>query len=333
MTMKITEVSVKNWRNFRSVEFPLRERLFIVGPNASGKSNLLDVFRFVSDIASPGGGLNTAIEKRGGLKKVRSLFARNYNKGRMEIRFQVSDGDDHWTYTLAIRGEQGGKNRPIVDQEVVEHNSRVILRRPDDLDIDDPALLTQTHLEQVSANKEFRDLADYLAKVRYFHLVPQMIRNPGQQGLSSNDPYGTDFIAQMNTVPSKTRAAWLRRMQTALRAAVPEFESLEVTVDAAGRPHLEAGYRNWRNYAARQNESDFSDGTLRLIGLLWTLISSPKNGGCSCWRSQNCRSTPRLFVCCRLCCRLLSGTRKSKSSSALTHRNFSMKKESNPTRY
>ena len=30
---------------------------------------------------------------------------------------------------------------------------------------------------------------------------------------------------------------------------------------------------------ARQNESDFSDGTLRLIGLLWALEEEGKNAG------------------------------------------------------
>lgn len=71
----------------------------------------------------------------------------------------------------------------------------------------------------------------------------------------------------------------VRRMQVALQAAVPEFESLTLEVDSGGRPHLVAGYRNWRARPAHQSEADFSDGTLRLIGLLWTLVSAPANGG------------------------------------------------------
>jgi predicted ATPase len=37
-------------------------------------------------------------------------------------------------------------------------------------------------------------------------------------------------------------------------------------------PHLEAVYQHWRPNAGRQREDQFSDGTLRLIGLLWTLL-------------------------------------------------------------
>ncbi len=54
--MIINRLIAKNWRNFRQIDVPLRERQFIVGPNASGKSNLLDIFRFLHDIVKVDGG-------------------------------------------------------------------------------------------------------------------------------------------------------------------------------------------------------------------------------------------------------------------------------------
>ncbi|SHJ43061.1 Predicted ATPase [Tessaracoccus bendigoensis DSM 12906] len=275
--MRITHVGASNWRNFKTLDFPVDARLFIVGPNASGKSNLLDLFRFMGEVASTGGGLAAALERRGGLTKVRSLFARNHRKGRLEIDLRLEDGSDTWRYFLSVRNEKGGRNRPVVDQEIVERNGETLIARPDAQDEADPERLTQTHLEQIAANQPFRAIADYFTKVRYFHLVPQVIRDPGR--VVSGDPFGSDFIAQMNAMPARTQGAWFRRMQDALRAAVPEFESLKLEVDPAGRPHLVAGYRNWRENPARQNEADFSDGTLRLIGLLWTVVSTPANGG------------------------------------------------------
>ena len=41
-----------------------------------------------------------------------------------------------------------------------------------------------------------------------------------------------------------------------------------------GIPHLEAVYEHWRPGAGKQREDQFSDGTLRLIGLLWSLLES-----------------------------------------------------------
>ena len=75
--MIVTKLVLKNWRNFLSANVKLSDRVFIVGPNASGKSNFLDVLRFLRDIAKPGGGLQKALSDRGGFPKVRCLSARS----------------------------------------------------------------------------------------------------------------------------------------------------------------------------------------------------------------------------------------------------------------
>ena len=48
--MIITHLSATNWRNFQQINVPLSVRQFIVGPNASGKSNFLDIFRFLQEL-------------------------------------------------------------------------------------------------------------------------------------------------------------------------------------------------------------------------------------------------------------------------------------------
>ena len=64
--MIINKLTAKNWRNFQQINVPLMERQFIVGPNASGKSNLLDIFRFLRDIVKvDGGGFQKAVKDRG----------------------------------------------------------------------------------------------------------------------------------------------------------------------------------------------------------------------------------------------------------------------------
>src|SRR3546814_1384067 len=70
--MLVTRIKLKNWRNFRALDVPLRDVSYLLGPNASGKSNLLDAFRFLRDVSkSKGGGLQTAVADRGGISKLR----------------------------------------------------------------------------------------------------------------------------------------------------------------------------------------------------------------------------------------------------------------------
>ncbi|HLC30282.1 MAG TPA: AAA family ATPase, partial [Dehalococcoidia bacterium] len=47
MALRFRHIYIENWRNFVQVDADLQRRVFLVGPNASGKSNFLDAFRFL----------------------------------------------------------------------------------------------------------------------------------------------------------------------------------------------------------------------------------------------------------------------------------------------
>lgn len=261
---------VENWRNFRRADFQLQRRVFLVGPNASGKSNLLDVLRFLHDIASLGGGFQEAVLKRGGVSHLRCLSAREYSDITVSVCLGTDGPGPQWQYKL--RFNQDNLRRPLLRQEQVLLDGQVLLERPDASDEEDTERLTQTHLEQVNVNKRFRAVAEIFASVRYLHVVPQLIREPDRSVGHSNDPYGGDFLEQIAHTQKKTRDARLRRIKDALRLAVPQLADLEVSRDVKGRPHLRGKYEHWRPQGAWQDEDQFSDGTLRLLGLLWALL-------------------------------------------------------------
>ncbi len=272
--MIISRLVLKNWRNFRSADVRFTQRVFLTGPNASGKSNLLDVFRFLRDIAKPGGGLQSAMKDRGGLSKVRCLAARR--EPDIEIEVELSDDgiSPTWRYGIGIKQQVRGYRQPILQFEKIWSGDKLICDRPDGADKSDEERLTQTHLEQISSNAEFREIAKFFESIRYLHLVPQLLRHPEAfQGPNvPDDPYGRNFLEMVVKTPEKTRRSRLRRIEDALRAAVPQMRNLIDTRDESGIPHLEATYEHWRPNAGKQREDQFSDGTLRLIGLFWSLL-------------------------------------------------------------
>src|SRR2546426_5270044 len=131
--MQFTRLKLKNWRNFVAVDLVLGERLFITGPNASGKSNLLDAFRFLRDIAKDGGGLQLAVRERLGLTKIRCLAARRYPDVEIEVELsETTDGSPAtWRYAIGLRQEQRGARRVMLAYERIWHEGRQILDRPD----------------------------------------------------------------------------------------------------------------------------------------------------------------------------------------------------------
>ncbi len=275
--MQITKVKLKNWRNFRNFEAPFRDVSYILGPNASGKSNLLDVFRFLRDVSKPaGGGLQSAVIARGGISKLRCLHARRDPEVCIDV--ELSDSPDNevpnWRYILGFKPEGKGAQRILVSKEEVWHEGNRLFVRPDKNDDKDSVLLTQTRLEQIAANVEFRELADFFGSITYLHLVPQLLKFADQLGGRplENDPFGQSFLERIAKTTERVRNTRLKKISEALTLAVPQFKELRFIKDDSGHPHLEALYSHHRPNAGWQSEERFSDGTLRLLGLLWALL-------------------------------------------------------------
>lgn len=269
--MHITRLKVQNWLNFERFDIALERRNFFIGPNAAGKSNLLEVIKFLRDIVvSDGGGLQAAVERRGGVGDLRCLSARRNPNISIEISIGTDDDPNTWTYALEFTSQKNSE--PIVIREVIgsSDKSKSVLNRPDSADKADDVLLSQTALEQVSLNRHYREIVEFLRSVQYLHVVPQMIRDPDRQQ-RKHDPFGSDLIERIASTSPRLQNARLRRMEEALKIAAPQLQHLELEVDKKGTPHLRGKYAHWRPHGAWQREDKFSDGTLRLLGLIWSL--------------------------------------------------------------
>ena len=268
--MRFYQIRLRNWKNFQSTELDVQNRVFLVGPNASGKSNFLDALRFLRDLAVPGGGFQQAVSRRGGVSAIRCLAARRYPD--VEISFTVQLGDDELTWDYELAFNQGTERRPEIRRETVKHGNELLLKRPNEEDRQYPDRLIQTYLEQVNVNRSFRVLATCLTLIRYLHIVPQLIRDPDRSIGRSNDPFGGDFLEQVIKTPEKTQSKRLGKIKEALKVAVPQLDDIQMKRDSRGTPHLRGKYAHWRPQGAWQEEDQFSDGTLRLIGLLWVAM-------------------------------------------------------------
>lgn len=300
--MQITRIKLTNWRNFQMVDVPLAQRTFLVGPNGSGKSNFLDAVRFLRDIADRTGGLGRAVEDRGGMKAIRSHYAtkpKPIQPGIPEdrsrhIRFgveaiqsdaslEISDfltgvpvgievhaeiDGKQWRYALEIDNDSWYP--PVVIKEEVDGPNGPLVRRPDTDDNDDSERLTQTYLEQISANKPFRKLAEMLASIDYSHIVPELVRDPRPRSARNpmHDPYGTELLASIANLSAEERNRRLQALCRQLSKVIPELDEIQYKPER-DVPHI--GLRLASLPHVFQREDQLSDGTLRMLGLLWVL--------------------------------------------------------------
>jgi len=96
--MFITRIKAKNWKNFRNVDVRLGERAFLVGPNASGKSNLIEAVGLLKaapkDLTAPirqGGGVGDWLWKGQDTDSTVEIeVVVYYPQGIMPLRYRLS---------------------------------------------------------------------------------------------------------------------------------------------------------------------------------------------------------------------------------------------------
>jgi predicted ATP-dependent endonuclease of OLD family len=133
--MYISRFKLKNWKNFQSIDIRLEPRVFLVGPNASGKSNLLDAIRFLRDLTKTGGGLQYAIDQRSGVSKLRFLSARSSPEVSIGVELSEDSKKMKWKYELAFGQIGGGIRKPkarIKSEKVWSGKGPPLLNRPDE---------------------------------------------------------------------------------------------------------------------------------------------------------------------------------------------------------
>ncbi|WP_447975127.1 AAA family ATPase [Nitrospira sp. Kam-Ns4a] len=284
----ITRLRVKNFLSLREVDLPLGQRNILVGPNMSGKSNLVESLRFLTSIAASGA--NQAFLDRGGFHEV--LW-----KGGTENRITLA-----LTCEVPAESEQ---DRRGYDYEIsfvggatgafdVEHE-RLILRvggstaklvdaragQGEFLHEDGtPAIKTS-----IDSNRSVLELnvpgwavttfKTYVALWHFYKLIPTLMRQPNavkEQFFLSQT--GDNLSAWLLTLQTAHSQQFNRLKQVALDT-LPSLEDvfapptqLGTTILSSREKHLSRSVNIWR----------MSDGELTFLALL-SLIFVPDSLG------------------------------------------------------
>lgn len=95
--MSITKIKILNFKSFKNLEVELSRFNILIGANASGKSNFLQVFKFLRDITQYG--LENAISMQGGIEYLRNLNIGSSEDFSVKV---VSDVSDSFTLSVSL---------------------------------------------------------------------------------------------------------------------------------------------------------------------------------------------------------------------------------------
>ena len=299
--MKLTHIAITNWRNFAHIEFDLSSRLFVVGPNSSGKTNLLAALRFLSDVARLG--LAAASENWGGPE-------RYFRSGTDSASFTVIVDVDtrQITYDLSIQrltgipGENvlGGDQLRILEPRVLDDRADLFSwkdvaesfgcdsahGRKGEADTSflpseyagEKLLIDGEEVPVIRDAKQVRLGASYfrkmLAGIRYIHPNPKKMLERADR----YDPdHGTGFFQHAGRFSDQQLDAVVGRIRPIMAAVVPEIPNLSYQRMGLGTELVFYSDTPVRGASGVYSHEQFSEGTLRLLGLLFDLATLPRD--------------------------------------------------------
>ena len=308
----ITQLHVKNFKSLRDVRLKLRRRNVLIGPNMAGKSNLISVFRFLSQIVrgtGGGNGLTNAITSQGSFG---DLAWRGGESNLISISLEGVDTRDssakrEWSYKLDIVGDRalGGvtvqdellrvtgpdgafdliRRDPKSGQRVLSSVTRGVITHVNDV--------YRSALEFELPDWEGNRLRQMFSSFHFFKLIPPLMKQVNTATApSALDEGGGNLSAWLMMLQTRYPENFAR-INSVVRDTLPDVAGIftwptqQATVFAAtSERFLKTPVPVWQ----------MSDGELCFIALV-SLILSPEDYGASlfCVEEPENHLNPRLM--------------------------------------
>ena len=210
----IKRLQVKNYKSLNNLDLELGKRNLLVGPNMSGKSNLIDCLKFLSHICILG--VPQAFLDRGGFQEV---AWKGKEEGPIYFFLTIEEGKDIqeqkiYEYEISIAGSPTGLisiAREYLTVKVADQVSTLIdlrngqgkITHPDGkpaFNIADPS---RSALEFSVPGWEGMEVKNYIAGWRYYHLSPAIMKQANaavsQQYLMENGQNFSSWLMTLQT--------------------------------------------------------------------------------------------------------------------------------------
>lgn len=274
----ITRLRVSNYRSLGpSVDVRFKPLTVLVGQNGSGKSNILDVIRFLADCLHLG--LEGAVTRRHGISAVRRWSSGHPTT--VSIRVDLSGPGFTGEYGFELSGDN------VEEYAVKSESARLLVGDKlvgyaikDGRWIDRPADLhpnltrTGLALPLLAGDDRFKPLGDALKRSAVYTIFPDTLREP--QKYDPTQPmrqHGENWVSILRDQDNET---WKPDLVAALGKLTREIDDVDVKPLGG---YLLARFRHGVRGKSKRpkwfDSAQESDGTLRVAGIVSALLQQP----------------------------------------------------------
>lgn len=291
--MKLSRLSVQNFRSLVDVTMEVPELTVMIGPNGAGKTAVLEVFQLLQRASQQE--LASYLEGRGGIRAILSKEAVEREQSRMAISMELdpesAKSSAPLVYSVELAAEQIGYT--IVAERLSWHSKpwlpdpmKYILSERGRVQFFDPGTqrLVEPNWDYVTSElalaqvpkmyQEPEQLRNLLASTSHYSFLdvgprsiirlPQALTPTTRPGANGENLYSA--LYNIRALHPTTYA----RIETLISQGFPEFQRLEFPVVGAGQVTL-AWYE--RNLHTPLYPNQLSEGTLRFLWLVTVLLS------------------------------------------------------------
>jgi predicted ATPase len=282
----IKRLHVKNFLSLRDIDLELTQRNVLVGPNMSGKSNLIDCLAFLTRVATSS--VRQAFIDRNGFTEI--VWKGMPSEQRISISLSYEQNVEHgaptnYQYEISILGSQAGF--VTIEKEIIvaekEGRTFTLAELTDGQGsirhLDGREISTTTGAPNASALEvsipgwEGMEVKNFIASWRFYKLIPVLMKSVNaaveQKFLTET---GDNFSSWLMTLNTKYPEEF-RRLKQAASDALPGLTEIlspptqfATTFLLTKERHLNTPVNIWR----------MADGEIAFLGLLSLILAPPQ---------------------------------------------------------
>lgn len=293
--------SAKNYKSLKELEIPLQPLTVFVGPNASGKSNIMDGIHLVSEIVRTGlrmraGPVDKLVADRGGYEAC--VWGGISNRPiTLEVRGnllrQQADGQS-FGYGVQVALDSAGQ--PAVEKEWLRQGDKPVEFRTDwttwkTVRGTGSVSGNTSVLARIAGDLEASSILDNLGSWAFYHFNPRAMKEP--QPIRKEyrlEPDGHNLSTVLHTLYSESHPSW-HEISEMMKVFLPRVEKLISPVYEEGKTYaalIEKGLTNHIGTWA------MSDGTLFALALA-TALATPQRPELLAIEAPDTEIHPRLM--------------------------------------